>query len=76
LAEAAAEVAEHAAALAHAGDAHLEGDVTAGALLAEAASRTGARLVELNLADQPDDPRPAAGRAFAGRAWDARREAL
>jgi methenyltetrahydrofolate cyclohydrolase len=66
------EVAELAAAAARGGRRSLEGDATAGALLAEAATRAAARLVELNLAEQPDDPRLAAAREHAARAWAAR----
>lgn len=72
VAEVGAEVAELAAGLAHTGGRHLEGDASAGALLAEAATRAAARLVELNLAEQPGDPRLAAAREHAARAWSAR----
>jgi methenyltetrahydrofolate cyclohydrolase len=72
VAEVGAEVAERAVALSHGGGRHLEGDATAGALLAEGATRAAARLVELNLAEQPDDARLEAARHFASRAWAAR----
>jgi methenyltetrahydrofolate cyclohydrolase len=74
VAEAGAEVARLATGLAHTGNRHLEGDATAGALLAEAATRAAARLVELNLAEQPADPRLEAARAAAARASAARSE--
>jgi formiminotetrahydrofolate cyclodeaminase len=74
IAEVGSEVAELAAGLAHRGNRHLEGDATAGALMAEAATRAAARLVELNLAEQPDDPRLDAARRAAARAWAARAE--
>jgi formiminotetrahydrofolate cyclodeaminase len=72
LAELGCEVAELAAAAARGGRRSLEGDATAGALLAEAATRAAARLVELNLAEQPEDRRLAAAREYAERAWAAR----
>jgi hypothetical protein len=50
--------------------------ISAGALLAEAATRAAARLVELNLAAQPDDPRVGAARELAARAAAARERAL
>jgi formiminotetrahydrofolate cyclodeaminase len=74
IAEVGSEVAELAAGLAHRGNRHLEGDATAGALLAEAATRAAARLVELNLAEQTGDPRLDAARKAAARAWAARSE--
>lgn len=67
-------VAELAAAAARGGRRSLEGDATAGALLAEAATRAAARLVELNLGGQAGDPRLAAAREHAARAWAARSE--
>jgi formiminotetrahydrofolate cyclodeaminase len=72
LAEVGCEVAELAAAAARGGRRSLEGDATAGALLAEAATRAAARLVELNLAAQPDDARLHAAQELASRAWAAR----
>jgi formiminotetrahydrofolate cyclodeaminase len=74
LAEVGCEVAELAAAAARGGRRSLEGDATAGALLAEAATRAAVRLVELNLAGQPDDRRLATARELAARAWAARSE--
>ncbi|MEA2291426.1 MAG: methenyltetrahydrofolate cyclohydrolase [Solirubrobacteraceae bacterium] len=76
IAEAAAEVAELAADRAREGKRSLEGDATAGALLAEAATRAAARLVEINLAGAPDDERLARARDCAERAAAARRRAL
>jgi formiminotetrahydrofolate cyclodeaminase len=76
IAETGAEAAELAATLAREGRRSLEGDATAGALLAEAATRAAVRLVEINLAGAPDDPRLAEARACAERAWAARRRAL
>ena len=74
LAEVGCEVAELATRAARGGRRSLEGDATAGALLAEAATRAAARLIELNLAEQPGDPRLAAARELAARAWAARSE--
>jgi len=76
VAEAACEVAELAAERSRSGGRSLEGDATAAALLAEAAARAAARLVELNLAARPDDPRVAAARELAARAAAARERAL
>jgi formiminotetrahydrofolate cyclodeaminase len=68
IAETAAAVAELARALAEAGRPGLRGDALAGADLAAAAARAAARLVEINLADAPSDPRLARARAAAARA--------
>ena len=57
LARAAAELAELASEAASTGNRSLQGDATAAALLAGAACRAGVRLVQLNLARRPDDPR-------------------
>jgi formiminotetrahydrofolate cyclodeaminase len=76
VAEAAAEVAELAAEARSGGSRHLEGDAAAGALLAEAACRAAGRLVELNLADRPDDGRLARVDGLARRAARAREEVL
>jgi formiminotetrahydrofolate cyclodeaminase len=76
IAELAAEVADLAAGLARDGRRSLEGDATAGAVLAEAATRAAVRLVELNLAGAPGDERLAAARAAAARAAAARARAL
>jgi formiminotetrahydrofolate cyclodeaminase len=66
------EVAELAAEVARAGRPALEGDAATAALLAEAATRAAARLVELNLARAPDDARLRAAGEYAVRAWAAR----
>ncbi len=63
IAEAAAEVAALARVLAGAGKPALQGDALAGADLAAGACRAAARLVELDLAGAPDDPRLARARA-------------
>jgi len=76
IAEVGCEVAELAADLARAGRRTLEGDATAAALLAEAATRAAARLVELNLARMPDDVRLHAAGEYGARAWAARESAL
>jgi len=69
------EVAELAAEVARGGRPSLEGDAAAAALLAEAATRAAARLVELNLAGVPDDVRLRTAAEYASRAWAARRSA-
>jgi methenyltetrahydrofolate cyclohydrolase len=69
------ELAELAAEVARGGRPSLEGDATAAALLAEAATRAAARLVELNLAGMPDDIRLRTAGGYAARAWAARKEA-
>ncbi|MEA2323942.1 MAG: glutamate formiminotransferase / formiminotetrahydrofolate cyclodeaminase [Solirubrobacteraceae bacterium] len=74
--EAAADVAELAAETARSGNEHLEGDATTGALLAEGACRAAARLVEINLAQRPDDPRLARVAEAVRRAASARDGAL
>jgi formiminotetrahydrofolate cyclodeaminase len=71
----AAEVAELAAELARTGNRSLEGDAAAGATLAEAACAAAARLVQINLARHPGDPRLAEATALAARAAAARSEA-
>lgn len=68
IAEAAAEVAELARAVARAGKPGLRGDALAGVDLAAGAARAAARLVEINLADVPGDPRMARARAAVERA--------
>jgi formiminotetrahydrofolate cyclodeaminase len=74
-AEAAAVVAEQAAEAARVGNAHLTGDAITGALLAEAACRSAARLVEINLAGRVD-PRQARASEAVKRAAAAREQAL
>jgi methenyltetrahydrofolate cyclohydrolase len=76
IAIAAADVAQLAAAVGRAGNAHLLGDATAAAVMAEAAARSAARLVELNLAGHPEDPRLGQAQQAARRAWAARTAAL
>jgi formiminotetrahydrofolate cyclodeaminase len=76
VAEAAAEVAELAAETACDGNTHLRGDAVTGALLAEAACRSAAHLVETNLAGRPEDVRLDAVAALTQRAACARAKAL
>jgi formiminotetrahydrofolate cyclodeaminase len=68
IAEAAGEVAALARDVAAAGKPGLRGDALAGADIAAGAARAAARLVEINLADTPDDPRLARARAAVERA--------
>jgi formiminotetrahydrofolate cyclodeaminase len=68
IAEAAAAVAVLAREVAAAGKPALRGDALAGADLAAGAARAAARLVEINLAGAPDDPRLARARDAAARA--------
>ena len=67
VAEAAADVAELARALARAGNRSLVGDALAGADIAAGACRAAARLVAINLAGARDDPRVARARAAVAR---------
>jgi methenyltetrahydrofolate cyclohydrolase len=76
IAVAAAEVGELAFAAAQAGNVHLLGDATVGAVIAEGAARSAARLVELNLAACPQDARLGRAEAAARRAWAARMAVL
>jgi formiminotetrahydrofolate cyclodeaminase len=79
IAEAGAEIAELAAALAVTGNASLAGDAMTGALLAEAAARAAARLAEMDLADAgPAAPAGALERVHIAvrRAAAAREQAL
>ena len=79
IAEAGAELAELAAALAVTGKASLAGDAMTGALLAEAAARAAARLAEMDLADAgPAAPAGAVERVHIAvrRAAAAREQAL
>jgi formiminotetrahydrofolate cyclodeaminase len=76
IAVAAAEVGELAFAAAQAGNAHLLGDATVGAVIAEAAAQSAARIVELNLAACPQDARLGEATAAAQRAWAARMAVL
>jgi methenyltetrahydrofolate cyclohydrolase len=68
IAETAAAVAELARGLAERGKPGLRGDALAGADLAAGAARAAARLVEINLAETPDDARVARARAAVARA--------
>jgi methenyltetrahydrofolate cyclohydrolase len=76
VAETAAELAGLAADLAATGRDSVRGDAVAGALLAEAAAAAAARLVEINLAGAPADPRRERARDLSHAAADARRRAL
>jgi formiminotetrahydrofolate cyclodeaminase len=62
IAEAAHDVASLAAGLAERGNPNLRGDAATAALLAEAATRATANLVEINLATREDDERIARAR--------------
>jgi formiminotetrahydrofolate cyclodeaminase len=68
IARATEEVAELASELARTGNPNLEGDALAGRILAEAACRAAARLVELNLPDGEADPRVSEALQLAERA--------
>ena len=57
IARASAEAADLAALVLAESKPALKGDAAAGVLLAEAATRAAARLVEINLRGQPNDPR-------------------
>jgi formiminotetrahydrofolate cyclodeaminase len=76
IARATAEVVELAAAVAERSERGLEGDAATGVLLAEAATRSAARLVEINLRGQADDPRLAEVAALSDRARAARARVL
>jgi formiminotetrahydrofolate cyclodeaminase len=76
LAGVAAEVSELAARAAGRGSRHLAGDVITAALLAEAACRAAAGLVDINLAEEPADPRRTEAAELARRARLAREKAL
>jgi len=76
VAAAGAEAGELGAEVAQRGNVELRGDAMAGVLLAEAATRAAARLVELNLENAGDDERREQAAALARRAWKARTEAL
>jgi formiminotetrahydrofolate cyclodeaminase len=72
----AAEAAELGSELAREGNRNLTGDAVCATLLAEAACRAAATLVQLNLSDTPGDERAAEAGALARRADLARRRAL
>jgi methenyltetrahydrofolate cyclohydrolase len=77
IATAAAEIAELASAIAVApGNEQLLGDATCAVALGEAAAQAAARLVELNLARQPDDLRLSEVRELTARAGQARAQTL
>ena len=76
IAHVSAEVAELAAAVAGQSKSSLGGDAIAAAVLAEAATRAAARLVEINLLDSADDSRLGEVANLAGRAAAARERAL
>jgi formiminotetrahydrofolate cyclodeaminase len=67
LAESAVEVAELANGLAETGNPTLRGDALTAALLASAATKAAANLVEINLEAWPEDERIARARALATR---------
>ena len=71
-----AEVAVLAADAAEHGNPSLRGDATAGALLAAAATRAAANLVEINLASRPADERIEAARTHVLAAADSADRAL
>lgn len=75
-AEVAADVAELAAEVASAADSGFRAEAVAACLLAEAAARIGAHLVEINLATGDDDERLERSRAAAGRAARCRESVL
>jgi glutamate formiminotransferase/formiminotetrahydrofolate cyclodeaminase len=76
IARAGAEVALLAADAAEHGNPNLRGDATAGALLAAAAARAAANLVEINLAASPGDDRIQTARTHVLAAADAADRAL
>jgi formiminotetrahydrofolate cyclodeaminase len=67
IAEAAAEVGDLAAASSAEVSGPVRGEAETAVLVAAAATRAAARLVELNLAGAPDDPRLARARELAER---------
>jgi formiminotetrahydrofolate cyclodeaminase len=71
-----AELASLAADTAAGGSRHLTGDAVAAVLLAEAACRAAARLVEINLAGEGDDPRLRQASELARQAAASRQSAL
>jgi len=76
IAQAAAEVSTIALELAGHASASVRGDVITSALLAEAAARSAATLVETNLQRNPGDERVTAARSAAEQAASARRRVL
>jgi methenyltetrahydrofolate cyclohydrolase len=75
-AAAGAELCELGAVIAREGSPHLLGDATTAVLLAEAATRSAVRLVELNLSATPEDDRLAEAQDYAQRAAAARAATL
>ena len=76
IARATAEVAELGATVAERSKPALVGDAGAGVLLAEAACRAAARMVEINLAERADDRRVGEAGALADRAAAAREQMI
>jgi methenyltetrahydrofolate cyclohydrolase len=76
IARAAASVASLAAEVARTGNANLTGDAITGAALAEAACGSAARLVQINLARVPSDPRLDEAAELTRQASAARGKAL
>jgi formiminotetrahydrofolate cyclodeaminase len=76
LAAVGAELAALAAEVAGDGTAGVRGDALAGVLIAEAACQAAARLVAINLARRPEDPRVLQAAQSAERAAELRRRAL
>lgn len=76
IARACSELAALGARLVLTGNPNLEGDALAGCLLAESACRAAARLVEINLLEDPEQPRVREARELAERALEQRRRAL
>jgi methenyltetrahydrofolate cyclohydrolase len=75
LAAVGAELTELAAAMATTGSPLLAGDAAVAAILAASACRGAARLVEINLAGDPEDPRRRASAELAGEAVTAQEKA-
>ena len=76
IAEAGADVAALAAAVAERGDPSVRGDAAAGALLAEAGARAAANLVAINLGATARDPRVVRARSLVAAATASARPAL
>lgn len=76
ISRATAELAELGASVASRNEPALRGDAVVGVLLAEAACRSAARLVEINLAACDGDPRTDESLALAARAGAARARVL
>jgi formiminotetrahydrofolate cyclodeaminase len=76
IAATASDVAELGALVAEEGNPNLRGDAAAASVLAEAAARVAANLVEINLATTVDDERVARARSLAAAAATAAARAL